>query len=169
MSEVELTAAETTAAYDCLKPAMKSGYAKSGVEAADYYMDWKMFSSAPYASGTHGGRYVSNYANKTAEKAYGGYENTSIMPVGAVIAKDSIAVQADGRAVAGPLFVMEKMSGGFNGPSRDWKYTLILPNGQVAGTTNGAGSGNVAFCYECHMAAEENDSLFFLPDEFRVK
>ena len=63
---------------------------------------------------------------------------------------------------------MEKMGSGFK-PARvaDWKYTMILPNGTVAGVTNGKGSENMVFCYECHMAMEETDSLFFLPEELR--
>ena len=40
--------------------------------------------------------------------------------------------------------------------------------GIVFGTTNGKGTSNVAFCYECHMGVAEQDSLFFLPVEFRV-
>ncbi|MCR9212674.1 MAG: cytochrome P460 family protein [Proteobacteria bacterium] len=168
MADVELEPAEANSAYDCLKGDMKNSYAKSGLDEAGYYLDWKIFSTAPYASGTHGGRHVSNYANAVAEEAYAKYEENGKMPVGSVLAKDSFAVQTDGRAVVGPLFLMEKMAAGFNADSMNWKYTLILPNGQVVGTTNGKGSDAVKFCYECHLAAEDTDSLFFLPEDLRV-
>lgn len=168
VADVELEPAEANAAYDCLNADMKNSYAKSGVKEAGHYMDWKVFSTAPYASGTHGGRHVSNYGNAVAEEAYALYEEGGKMPVGSVLAKDSFAVQTDGRAVVGPLFMMEKMGAGFNKASGNWKYMLILPNGQTVGITNGQGSGAVKFCYECHMAAEDTDSLFFLPEEVRV-
>lgn len=44
------------------------------------------------------------------------------------------------------------------------------PDGSVAGTTNGAGSAAVEFCNACHaVVAEDQDYLFFLPEEYRVK
>jgi len=168
VADVELEPAEANSTYDCLKADMKASYAKSDLDHAAYYTDWKVFSKAPYASGTHGGRHVSNYANAVAEEAYLKYEENGKMPVGSVLAKDSFAVQTDGRAVVGPLFIMEKMAAGFNKASGNWKYTLILPNGQTVGTTNGNGTEAVKFCYECHMAAEDTDSLFFLPEDLRV-
>lgn len=42
-------------------------------------------------------------------------------------------------------------------------------DGGVPGTTGGDGAGNVQFCTEGHaVVAEDADSLFFLPEEFRV-
>jgi hypothetical protein len=165
-----LEPAEATAAYDCLNADMKAAYESSGVPEAAQYLDWKAFSMAPYNSATHGGRHVMNYANDVAKEAYGMYDEVGRMPVGSVLAKDSFVVQTDGKAAVGPLFLMEKMAAGFNKASGNWKYTMILPDGTVAGVTNGKGSENMVFCYECHMAMdEETDSLFFLPEELRVK
>ncbi|MFC4270855.1 cytochrome P460 family protein [Sneathiella chungangensis] len=161
--------AEATAAYECLNADMKTAYAGSGVPEAAQYLDWKAFSTAPYASATHGGRHVMNYANDVAKDAYGKYEEVGKMPVGSILAKDSFVVETSGAASVGPLFLMEKMGSGFNEASGDWKYTMILPNGTVAGVTNGKGSENMVFCYECHMAMEDTDSLFFLPEDLRVK
>jgi hypothetical protein len=59
------------------------------------------------------------------------------LPAGSVVAKDSFAVTAAGDVFAGPLFIMEKMSQGFNAASRDWRYTMIMPDGSVFGVTNG--------------------------------
>ena len=69
----------------------------------------------------------------------------------------------------GPFFLMEKMASGFNAASGDRRYTLILPNGKVLGTTGGKNPGKVWFYAECYMAAEEQDSRFYLDEEYRVK
>jgi len=165
----ELTAAEARTAYDCLVKDLVAGYVKSGLAVASHYKDWNVFSNQPYVSDTHGGRYVNNYGNALAA-SYDKYEKAGRMPVGALLAKDSFAAQGNGKVAAGPLFLMEKMAAGFNKDSGNWRYTMVLPNGQVFGTTNGAGSAKMKFCYECHMSvAEEQDSLMFLPDEYRAR
>ena len=165
----ELTAGEARKAYDCLIKDLVAGYAKSGLAVASHYKDWNVFSNQPYVSDTHGGRYVNNYGNALAA-SYNKYEKAGRMPVGALLAKDSFAAQGNGKVAAGPLFLMEKMAAGFNKESGNWRYTMVLPNGQVFGTTNGAGSAKMKFCYECHMSvAEEQDSLMFLPDEYRMQ
>ena len=146
---------------------MKTAYAKSGNAWAKAYASWKVYNKQAYVSGTHGGRYVNNYANRKAN-AYGKYEKSGKMPVGAVLAKNSFTVNKQGRAGVGPLFLMEKMPGGFSKASHDWRYTLIMPTGATVGTTNGKGSNNVKFCIECHVSvAEDQDSMMFLPEELR--
>ncbi len=157
---------EAKVAYNCLKGQLKAGYSKSGNATAKNYMKWANYSTTPYQSSTHGDRYVNNYANATA-KAYGKYEASGKMPAGSIIAKDSFIASPNGKVMPGPLFVMEKMSNGFNKPSGDWRYTMIMAGGNVAGTTNGQGSKAVAFCIECHASVAEQDHLFFLPNEFR--
>ena len=109
---------------------------------------------------------MQNYANTTAN-SYGKYEDAGKLPVGSVVAKDSFVVRA-GKVSAGPLFVMEKMASGFNAASVNWRYSLVMPDGKAIGTTNGKGSKNVEFCYGCHATVEDTDSLFFLPEEYRV-
>lgn len=139
----------------------------SGDDIAGSYGDWEQFNTVAYKSYTHGGRFVNNFANGVGAASYGEYEDGGALPVGSVLAKDSFAVSGKGTVVAGPLFVMEKMPDGFNADSQDWRYTLVMPNGNVVGTTNGAGSGNVAFCIDCHAYAER-DSVLFIPDEYRM-
>ena len=146
---------------------MRAAYAKSDNATASIYGGWKRYSSAAYPSATHGGRYVQNYADARA-KSYGTYENGKAMPVGAQLAKDSFAVKANGQASIGPLFIMEKMQKGFNKASDDWRYTMVMPNGSVFGTTKGAGAAKVEFCIGCHQAGAERDSMLFLPEEYRV-
>jgi len=165
--EVELTKAEAVSAYGCLSREMQAGYNKSGNKYAAAFSNWKIYNTQPYTSGTHGGRFVNNYANAKA-KAYGRYEEAGRMPPGSVLAKDSFAVKPNGKMAAGPLFLMEKMHSGFSRASGDWRYTLIMPSGQTVGVTGGKGSNNVKFCAECHMSvAEDQDSMLLLPDEVR--
>jgi hypothetical protein len=164
---VKITNAEAAAAYDCLLKELKAAYAKSGNTVARAYARWKRYSKRPYPSATHGNRLVSNYGNRAARR-YINYEKVKRMPAGSVLAKDSFLVQADGKLALGPLFVMEKMARGWNAASRDWKYTMITPDGKIAGTTRGKGAAAMKFCYECHNAAAERDALFFLPKAHRV-
>jgi hypothetical protein len=161
-----LKGSEAKVAYNCLKGALKAGYSKSGDATAKGYMKWANYSTTPYQSATHGSRYVNNYANAAA-KAYGKYEAAGKMPVGAIIAKDSFMAAPGGDVTPGPLFVMEKMLGGFNKPSGDWRYTMIMASGKVAGMTNGKGSNAVAFCIECHASVANQDHLFFMPEDVR--
>lgn len=144
--------------------------ARSGNEVAKTYRsDYTRFSTGPYESGTHGGRFVNNYANDVGAD-YGKFEDAGVMPVGTRLAKDSFTVTPQGRVMAGPLFIMEKMPKGFREDSGDWRYTMVMPDGTVAGTTNGAGAQNVEFCIACHAAVgEDQDHLFFLPEEYRVQ
>ncbi len=164
-----MTDAEALAAYDCLLNDLKAAYAKSGSDIAVSYADWPRYSKQAYVSGTHGGRYVQNYANAKA-RAYGAYENAGLMPSGSVLAKDSFGVKAGGQVSPGPLFLMEKMNAGFNAGTGNWRYTMIMPNGSVFGTTGGVGSAKMQFCADCHLAvAPEVDSMLFVPEEYRVE
>ncbi len=165
----ELSDAEVVAVYDCLLPEMKAAYAKSDNEIAVNFASYRAYSKQPYVSATHGGRFVTNYANDKG-RAYGAYERAGVLPSGTKLAKPSFSVQGDGRVSVGPLFLMEKMAAGFNKASGDWRYTMIMPNGAIAGTTNGKGSKTVAFCIGCHMSVmPEQDSVMLLPEEYRVK
>lgn len=136
---------------------------------AQAYQGWSRFSSQPYVSATHGSRYVMNYADGKAAEAYGRFEDIGTMPVGGRLAKDSFLVAPDGTLSVGPLFIMEKMPEGFNADTYDWRYAMIMPDGSLAGITDGPGSANMQFCADCHIAvADGQDNLFFLPEEYRV-
>ena len=149
---------------------MTAAYRKAGIGAVSGYTGWTNVAAAPYQSATHGNRYVNNYANKNGAHRYAKFEEAGLMPAGTVVAKDSFVVNANGSVSVGPLFVMEKVGGGFNEASGNWRYTMIMPNGAVAGATKGAGADTVQFCNECHVTvAEDQDYLFFLPEESRVK
>lgn len=161
-----LSAPEAEAIYDGLRQEMARRYAASGDATAAAYQGWTRFNTAPYGSSTHGRRYVNNYANDVAW-GYGRAEEAGRLPVGSVIAKDSFVVTDDGGIQPGPLFVMEKMPAGFNYVSGDWRYSVITGAGELAGRTAGPGAERVEFCISCHLAREEEDHLFFVPEAFR--
>jgi hypothetical protein len=65
---------------------------------------------------------------------------------------------------------MEKMPLGFNPENRNWRYTMIMPDGSLFGTTKGERSAQVDYCAECHIAAgDAHDHLFFVPDQYRIQ
>lgn len=166
----EISSNEAQAAYLCIRGEMGSDYAKAGIAAVANYQQWANLALAPYQSATHGGRYVNNYANGIGAETYGRYEKVGKMPAGSVLAKDSFVVNPDGRVAIGPLFIMEKLAAGTNADTHDWRYAMIMPNGAVLGTTGGKDAANVAFCAECHATvADDQDSLFFLPEDVRAK
>jgi hypothetical protein len=166
----QVSPAEARSVYGCLMGEMKAAYAKAGLRQIKGYTDWLVVNNAPYQSGTHGGRYVNNYTNSHGDYRYKRFEKSGKMPLGSVLAKDSFVVRPDGKVSVGPMFVMEKMDKGFNKASFDWRYTLVMPNGQIVGMTGGKGSANVKFCYECHVGvADDQDSMMFVPEESRKK
>lgn len=164
-----MTAAELKAVYDCLKSELVTTYRKADILAAKRWNKWKRYSSVSYRSDTHGGRLVNNYANQIGRNAYAKYENVRRMPTGSMLAKDSFVVNANGTVAAGPLFVMEKMTRGFNKATADWRYAMVMPNGTLFGITGGKNTAGLKFCHDCHVSSEENDMMMFLPEEYRKK
>lgn len=152
--------------YTELKSDMATRYELSRQPGVANYQTWKRYNRAPYPSVSHGNRYLNNYGNQAAH-AYERYEQAGKLPVGSILAKDSITVSKDGQAMPGALFLMEKMEAGFNYVSGDWRYTMIMPDGSLFGTTNGEGTERVRFCISCHLAVEKQDHLFFIPEEYR--
>ncbi len=163
-----MTPEKAQSIYEQMRKTMASGYGLSKHPAAKAYQRWRRFNTSPYNSATHGQRYVNNCANAKG-RAYGMFEKAGILPVGAVIAKDSFTVNEKGATGTGPLFIMEKMPQGFNYVSGDWRYTMIMPDGSIFGQTKGENSEGVKFCISCHLAAEQNDHLHFMPKEVRTK
>lgn len=167
---VEITPAEAQAVYDCLKPDMVAGYAKSSYGKTAGYTGWVNVAASPYASGTHGERYVNNYASPHGDYRYQQFEKAGTMPTGSVLAKDSFVIKANGKVSIGPMFIMEKMKAGSNKKTNDWHYVMIMPNGKVAGQTGSKSGISMQFCADCHNSAyPETDGLLLVPDEFRKK
>ena len=161
-----LSEADALSIYDRIRDDMVAAYRLSRTPLATRFYNWRRYNSAPYLSATHGDRYINNYANAEA-KAYG--QGAGSMPAGAVLAKDSFTVTAQGDVFTGPLFLMEKMPPGFSAQARDWRYTQIMPDGSLFGTTNGESSEKVEFCASCHATAGDSmDHLFFVPEKYRI-
>ena len=164
-----LSGADALTIYNRIQDDMVAGYRLSGLPFVDRYRSWRRYNTVPYRSAQHGERFVNNYANDAA-KAYRHFEASGEMPAGSVLVKDSFAVTKRGDVFSGPLFVMEKMPPGFKLASRDWRYTMIMPDGSLFGATNGEGSDRVEFCVTCHkLAGRENDHLFYIPKRYRVR
>jgi len=154
--------------YAIIRQALQGGYSRSGNAIARGYQGWRRMNTAPYLSATHGNHYLNNYVNDIGAAAYGRFENAGKLPVGTVIAKDSFSMTRGGEILLGGLFVMEKMSGGFNYVTDDWKYSLFQPDGTLFGETDGTGSKRVEYCIACHLARKQHDHLWFLPKSYRV-
>src|SRR5919106_512235 len=162
-----LSDADAASIYDRIRDDMVSAYHLSRDPTADRYYAWRRYNRVPYLSATHGDRYINNYGNAEAE-SYG--RAGAPMPAGAVLAKDSFTVTGQGDVFTGPLFLMEKMPAGFSAETRDWRYTMIMPDGSLFGTTGGVGSERMEFCATCHATAgAATDDLFFVPEQYQVR
>ena len=164
-----LSDADAETVYSQILDEIVAGYELSGDPTAADYRTWRRYNKAPYRSATHGERYVNNYGNDVG-KVYAGFGKNGAMPQGTVLAKDSFAVTSRGDVFTGPLFVMEKMAPGFLPEARDWRYSMIMPDGSLFGQTKGPGSERVEFCITCHKAAGDDlDHLFYVPDDYRMR
>ncbi len=152
--------------YKTLQARMIEGYERSGVHGLDY-REWYRLNTHPYLSDQHGARLVNTFVSELAEDFHKASRDDPLPP-GAKVIKDSISVVASGGVSRGPLFLMEKMPDGFDPENGNWRYTMIMPNGKLFGTTGGQGSNAVTFCAECHAQAEDRDFLFELPAEYLV-
>lgn len=162
-----LSKSEANQIYDKLKESMAESYALSRLSIIKDYQSWKLFSDAPYVSATHGQRYVNSYANEIARN-YGALQTGETLPVGSVLAKDSITVLEDISVYAGALFVMEKLPEGRSPATADWRYVMVIPDGSLFGDTHGERSELMTYCHECHLAVAEQDYTFFVPEEYRA-
>lgn len=164
-----MTGEEAVALYDCLKPVMAKSYTGGKHWAATRWKGFTRVSTQPYTSATHGGRMVQNLVNKIGLNAYKKFDAIKAVPIGSTMAKPSFTVGKDGQAKLGPLFIMEKMTNGFNADTANWRYAAILPGGNTMGVTKATNSAGVTFCHECHVSGEDNDYLLLAPEEYRVK
>ncbi|MEM7427852.1 MAG: TIR domain-containing protein [Pseudomonadota bacterium] len=152
---------------DCVRKAQIKSYGSAGHWATAKWKRFKALNKHPYPSAAHEGRYVSNFVNKKGQKDYKSYEAAKKMAAHSTIAKPSFTIGMDGSAVLGPLFIMEKMRGGFNQQTADWRYAMVMPGGKLFGLTKGKNSAGLKFCHDCHAGAEKNDHMFFMPTQVR--
>ena len=157
---------EAQAIYQRISAELADFYAISREPAAIAYRQWKRYNTAPYLSATHGNRYVNNYANARA-KDYADLKPGLKLPRGAVVAKDSFTVTADGEVFGGALFLMQKLARGASPKTADWRYVMILPDGSYLGDSHGDNAADVAYCHTCHRIRARTDYLFYIPKRYR--
>ena len=166
----EVTPAQAQELYDCIQASLLAGYSKAtDVPGVPDYKNWKLITTAPLVSATHGGMFVNHYVNDLGADLYTKWEdmNGEKFAVGTIFAKESFRIsKKDGKVKRGPLFLMEKVAAS-EAPD-GWIYTRLFPNGKYQ-RTNGNKSEKMVFCHECHAATlEDQDAAFFPPEEYRV-
>ncbi|MGK8232739.1 cytochrome P460 family protein [Roseovarius sp. MS2] len=158
-----LEAAAIEEIYACIKDEMVAGYTKEGDAVAGAYRDWTVTSSRPAVAGAHGNRLLYTFANDIAAEQYLKYADEGvIMPVGSVLAKESITISAKKKAaVTGPLFIMTKGEAGSAPETADWVYAGIQPDGKPM-------KFKQSFCHDCHVAWEAQDMMAYPLEEVRL-
>ena len=168
-SRDDLTPANAQALYDCIEASLIEGYSRAAdVPGVPDFRSWKLVTTAPLVSATHGSMFVNHWVNDAGADLYTRWEEMggARFAVGTILAKESFRIDKKGVVRRGPLFLMEKVA---DGEAPDgWVYTRLFPNGKYQ-RTNGPGSDKMAFCHDCHAATiEEQDAAFFPPEEYRV-
>ena len=163
----QLSKEEALRIYEELKPVLADGYAHAQLDIIERYQTWPIYNDAPYISSTHGQRFVNSYANRTARN-YGTLAAGETLPVGSVLAKDSITVMEDGRAFPAALFIMEKLADGTSPETADWRYVMVIPDGSLFGDTMGDRPERVEYCHACHTQVAERDYTFFVPEDYQI-
>ncbi len=153
--------------YKSLQKRLARGYAAAQMDLIRNYQSWPLFNDAPYISATHGQRYVNSYANRMAHN-YGTLQEGEELPMGSVLAKDSMTVTDTGNLHPGAMFVMEKLAKGASPETGDWRYIMVMPDGSLFGDTMGARSEAVSYCHDCHEAVADRDYTFFVPEDYLV-
>lgn len=159
----DLDEAGVNAIYDCIRAKMVEGYSKEGDALARNYRNWTVSSTRPAVAGPHGNRLLQTFANEIAAEQYLKFAEEGVeMPVGSVLAKESIKVNTKKKiAVVGPLFIMTKVAEGTAPETDDWVYGGIQPNGKPM-------KFKQAFCHECHVGWSDQDNLAYPLEEVRV-
>lgn len=147
--------------YACIEQAMLDGYTGGENEVAKVYRDWTTSSTRPAVAGPHGERFLQTFVNASGAEQYLKFEVGDFsMPAGSLLAKESFSLK-DGKAVVGPLFIMEKVAAGTADEYDNWVYSAVQPNGQAMKISQN-------FCHDCHTNFEEQDSMGYPLEEVRV-
>ncbi len=156
-----MTDEQVTALYACIEAAMAEAYAQGDNPVADAYRGWTVTGVRPGPDPTHGDRLLLTFANEIAAETYLAFAEEGVeMPVGGILAKESIAV-ANGQGRIGPLFIMEKLGLEAAPDTGGWSYTAVQPDGQMMNVPQ-------SFCHDCHVNFEGQDSLAYPAAELRV-
>ncbi|CTQ49904.1 cytochrome P460 family protein [Jannaschia donghaensis] len=154
----DMEEAAVIALYDCMSERMVTGYTKAGHEIAGQYRDWQVTSTRPAVAGPHQNRFLQTFVNDIAAGQYLKFEEDITMPVGSILAKESIGGK-DGVARVGPLFIMEKVA---DAPEYgNWVYSGVQPNGKELKISQ-------KFCHDCHGGYDYQDSMGYPLEEVRL-
>lgn len=163
----DMTNRDAHAVYTCLADAMSVGYQtgdKRWIPAVfvEDYRNWTAASTLPADPGVHGERFLFTYVNSIGAEEYRKFADEDVaMPVGSVIAKESFSVGEDGKAKAGPLFLMQKAEVGASPKTNDWYYMAVAPNGTPM-------APNVyTACNACHEAYADSDYMAYPEEDVR--
>lgn len=161
-SSFDLDEAEILALYECLDERMVTGYAAGGDPVGSEFRNWTVTSTRPAVAGPHGERLLQTFANDIAAPQYLEFAEDIVMPVGSILAKESITLSTQRQAArVGPLFIMTKLEAGASPETGDWLYAGLQPNGNVMGVKQ-------SFCHDCHVAYDYQDMLAYPLEEVRV-
>ncbi len=158
----ELSETEVVELYACMEAKMLEGYTKEGDAVAAEYRTWAATATRPAVAGAHGERFLNTFANDIAAEQYTKFEEEGVvMPVGSVLAKESIKITKKAAVRVGPLFIMTKAAAGTAPETSDWVYSGVQPNGKPM-------KFKQSFCHDCHAAWEDQDSLAYPLEEVRI-
>lgn len=159
----DLEGAAMDEVYACISAKMLEGYTKGDNEVAAVYRTWAPTATRPAVAGPHGNRALNTFANDIAAEQYLKFEEEGVvMPVGSVLAKESISLSVKkGTAKVGPLFIMTKGDAGAAPDANDWIYSAVQPNGKPMKIKQ-------SFCHNCHEAFADQGDLGYPLEEVRI-
>ena len=158
----DLDDAGVAALYDCMSARMVAGYNKGDDPVAPVYRDWTQTATRAAVAGAHGERFLLTFANDIAAPEYLKFASEGVeIPVGGVLAKESIKIGKEGKARIGPLFIMTKVGLDAAPDTGGWLYSGVQPNGKPL-------KFKQAFCHDCHAGWESQDALAYPLEEVRV-
>ncbi len=159
----DLTDAQVMELYQCIKGALRQGYASQGNERAKAYQSWGAASTVPGGVGNHGSRFLTTFVNDIGYLDYVKFNDTDAkMPVGTVVAKESFNVDKKGKVKKGPLFFMEKVAAGTADKYGNWKFSMVSVKGKPMKVSQ-------SFCYNCHGNFESQDALGYPEEDYRIQ
>jgi hypothetical protein len=154
----EMDDAAVIALYDCMADRMLEAYNKEGDEIAGQYRDWQITATRAAVAGPHQNRFLLTFVNEIGAEQYLKFEEDITMPVGSILAKESIGGR-NGKAAVGPLFLMTKVD---DAPEYgNWFYAGVQPNGKELKISQ-------KFCHDCHGGFDFQDSMGYPVEEVRL-
>ncbi len=162
-SSFDLTDQQIVEIYACMEDKLAESYGKQDHEVGSTYRDWAITATQGAVPGPHGKRILFSFVNDIGAEQYLKFEEEGVvMPVGSVIAKESITISKKKKAArVGPLLIMTKLEKGASPDTADWLYSGVQPSGKPLKVSQ-------KFCHDCHAPYEDQDYLGYPVEEFRI-